>query len=141
MINITKLSNYSTLLIDKDYVKVRKNTLDSMRNVIKETKKAIEFHPKIKQLFNEVDTYTKSHQTLEKENQDMQQEIKSLKTKNRNLIQENNNQDFDMYDVKDISKGNAKEDELFDYAKVPSYLKSSKKCNKEKNKDDFELSL
>lgn len=52
-----------------------------------------------------------------------------------------NNQDFDMYDVKDISKGTTKEDELFDYAKVPSYLKSSKKCNKEKNKDDFELSL
>lgn len=52
-----------------------------------------------------------------------------------------NNQDFDMYDVKDISKGTTKEDELFDYAKVPSYLKSSKKCNKEKNKDNFELSL
>lgn len=46
-----------------------------------------------------------------------------------------------MNDVKDISKGTAKEDVLFDYAKVPSYLKSSKKCNKEKNKDDFELSL
>lgn len=51
-----------------------------------------------------------------------------------------NNQDFDMYDVKDIYS-TTKEDELFDYAKVPSYLKSSKKCNKEKNKDDFELSL
>lgn len=46
-----------------------------------------------------------------------------------------------MYDVKDISKGTTKEDELFDYAKVLSYLKFSKKCNKEKNKDDFELSL
>lgn len=49
-----------------------------------------------------------------------------------------------MYDVKDISKGTTKEDELFDYAKIPSYLKSSKKCNKcnkEKNKDDFELNL
>jgi len=42
-----------------------------MQNVIKETKKAIEFQPKLESLFNEVDNYTKSHQSLEKENQNM----------------------------------------------------------------------
>lgn len=51
------------------------------------------------------------------------------------------NQDFDMYDVKDIAKGTTKEDELFDYAGVPSYLKTSKKSHIEKDKDDFEISL
>ena len=30
-------------IIDKEYVKVRKDTFDSMNNVIEETKKAIEF--------------------------------------------------------------------------------------------------
>ena len=51
------------------------------------------------------------------------------------------NQEFDMYDVKDISKGTTKEDELFDYADVPSYFKTSKKSHNEKDKEDFDLSL
>ena len=177
-----KMKTTKNTIIDKEYVKVKKDTFDSMQNVIKETKKAIEFQPKLESLFNEVDTYTKSHQTLEKENQNMQREIKSLKTRNHNLTEENNNlksyikaileaikhffrellqigndktkeattseikdyydnQDFDMYDVKDISKGTTKEDELFDYANVPSYLKSSKKSHNDRDKDDFEISL
>ena len=177
-----KMKTTKNTIIDKEYVKVKKDTFDSMQNVIKETKKAIEFQPKLESLFNEVDTYTKSHQTLEKENQNMQREIKSLKTRNHNLTEENNNlksyikailkaikdffrrmlqlgnektkeattneikdfydnQDFDMYDVKDISKGTTKEDELFDYADVPSYFKTNKKSHNERDKDDFEISL
>ncbi len=177
-----KMKTTKNTIIDKDYVKVRKDTFDSMQNVIKETKKAIEFQPKLESLFNEVNTYTKSHQSLEKENQNMQREIKSLKTRNHNLIEENNNlksyikailkaikhffrellqigneptkeattseikdyydnQDFDMYDVKDISKGTTKEDELFDYAEVPSYFKTNKKLYNDRDKDDFEISL
>lgn len=46
---------------NKTPVLVEKETFDSMNNVIKETKKVIEFQPKLDQLFNEVDTYTKSH--------------------------------------------------------------------------------
>ena len=172
----------NTLLINKDYVKVKKDTFESMNNVIKETKRAMEVQPKIQELFNEVDTFTKSHQTLEKENQSMQREIKSLKNKNSNLTQENNNlksyikaileaikhffrellqigneptkeattseikeyfdnQDFNMIDVKNISKGTTKEDELFDYAGVPSYLKTSKKSYDDREKDEFEISF
>ena len=177
-----KMKTTKNTIIDKEYIKVKKDTFDSMQNVIKETKKAIEFQPKLESLFNEVDTYTKSHQSLEKENQNMQREIKSLKTRNHNLTEENSNlksyikaileaikhffrellqigndktkeattteikdyydnQDFDMYDVKDISKGTTKEDELFDYAGVPSYFKTSKKSHNELDKDDFEISL
>ena len=47
--------------IDKEYVKVKKDTFKSMNNVIKESKKIIEFHPKMEQLFEKVDTFTKSH--------------------------------------------------------------------------------
>ena len=46
-----------------------------------------------------------------------------------------------MDDVKDISKGTTKEDELFDYTGVPSYFKTSKKSYNDKEKDDFEMSL
>ena len=177
-----KMKTTKNTLIDKEYVKVRKDTFDSMQNVIKETKKVMEFQPKMEQLFNEVNTFTKSHQTLEKENNNLQREVKALTTRNQNLTKENNNlkdylkailkaikhffrellqigneptkeattteikdyydnQDFNTNDIYDISKGTTKEDELFDYAGVPSYLKTSKKSYKDKNKDDFEISL
>ena len=38
-----KMKTTKNTLIDKDYVKVRKDTFDSMQNVIKETKKVMEF--------------------------------------------------------------------------------------------------
>ncbi len=177
-----KMKTTKNTFIDKEYVKVKKDTFDSMKNVIKESKKVMEFQPKMEQLFNEVETFTKSHQTLEKENNNLQREVKALTTRNQNLTKENNNlkdylksiidaikhffrellqigndktkdrttseikdyydnKDFDSNDVYDISKGTTKEDELFDYAEVPSYLKSSKKSYNEKDKDDFEMSL
>ena len=177
-----KMKTTKNTLINKEYVKVKKDTFDSMNNVIKETKKVMEFQPKMEQLFNEVNTFTKSHLTLEKENNNLQREVKALTTRNQNLTKENNNlkdylkailkaikhffrellqigneptkeattneikdyydnQDFNTNDVYDISKGTAKEDELFDYANVPSYLKTNKESYKDKNKDDYELSL
>ena len=165
---------------NKTHVLVEKETFDSMNKVIKETKKAIEIEPKIKNLFDEVDGFTKSHQSLENENQNMKREIKSLTTRNQNLTKENNtlksyiktileaikhlfrhllqigneptkeattseikgyydNKDFDSKDVYDISKETTKEDELFDYADIPSYYKTRK--SNDRDKDDFEMSL
>ena len=77
-------------IFDKEYVKIKKETFDSMNKVIKETKKIVEFQPKIEQLFNEVNTFTKSHQTFEKENSNLKREVKSLVTRNQNLTAENN---------------------------------------------------
>lgn len=177
-----KMKTTKNVPFDKKHVLVEKETFDSMNKVIKETKQAIEFHPKIQELFNEVDTFTKSHQTLEKENKNMQREIKALTTRNQNLTKENknlksyiktileaikhffrellqignektkeattseikeyfDNKDFETNDVYDISKGTTKEDELFDYAEVPSYLKTTRKSYQNKDKDDFEISL
>lgn len=177
-----KMKTTKNTIIDKEYVKVRKDTFDSMNNVIEETKKAIEFQPKINELFNKIDTYTKSHQTLEKEKKNLEREVKALTTRNQNLTKENNhlkdylkaileaikhffrellqtgndrtkeattteikayydNNDFDTNDVYDISKGTTKENELFDYANVPNYLKTSKNFHDGKEKDDFEISM
>ena len=176
-----KMKTTKNTLIDKEYVKVRKDTFASMQNVIKETKKVMEFQPKMEQLFNEVNTFSKSHQTLEKENANLQREVKALTTRNQNLTKENNhlkdylkaileaikhffrkllqigneptkeattteikdyfdNNDCDMNDVVKILRGTTKEDELFDYVKAPSYLKTSKK-SKEKEKNDYEISM
>ena len=177
-----KMKTTKNTFIDKEYVKVKKDTFDSMKNVIKESKKVREWQPKMEQLFNEVETCTKSHQTLEKENNNLQREVKALTTRNQNLTKENNNlkdylkaileaikhffrellqigndktkdrttseikdyydnKDFDSNDVYDISKGTSKEDELFDYAKVPSYLKTHKNYDMEYDKDEYEISL
>ncbi len=175
-----KMKTTKTIPFDKKHIVVEKDTFDSMQNVIKETKKAVEFQPKINQLFNEIDTYTQSHQTLEKENKNLQREVKALTTRNQNLTKENNNlktylkaileaikhffrellqigneptkkattieikdyydnNDFDMNDVVEISRGTTKEDELFDYVKAPDYLKSNDTFYDEKEKDDFQL--
>ena len=175
-----KMKTTKNIPFDKKHVLVEKETFDSMNKVIKEAKQAIEFQPRIQGLFNEVNAFTKSHQTLEKENQNMKKEIKSLTTRNQNLTKENNNlksylkailetikhffrkllqignektkeattseikdyydnKDFNTNDVYDISKGTTKEDELFDYADVPSYYKT--KSHNDRDKEDYEISL
>ena len=177
-----KMKTTKNIPFNKTHVLAPKETFDIMYKVIKETKQAIEFQPKIQELFNEVDTFTKSHQTLEKENLNMKREIKALTIRNQNLTKENNNlksylkailkaikhffrellqignektkeattneikdyfdnKDFGTSDVYDISKGTIKEDELFDYAGVPSHLKTSKNIYNDKEKDDFEISM
>ena len=78
-----------TLIIDKDFVKVKKDTFDSMNNVISESKKVMELQPKLQTIFNEVDGYANSYKSLEKENQKYKKEISKLEYENQNLEQEN----------------------------------------------------
>lgn len=78
-----------TLIIDKDFVKVKKDTFDSMNNVINESKKVMELQPKLQAIFNEVDSYANSYKSLEKENQKYKKEISKLEYENQNLEQEN----------------------------------------------------
>ena len=179
-----KMKTTKNTIIDKDYIKVRKDTFESMNNVIKETEKIIEMQPRINSALQEISDYTNSFNSLQKDNQKYQKEIESLKYKNEKLEKENLNlkekiamiidsikmffrkalqkgtelikslvanevkdyyfeDRFDSKDVYDISKGTSKEDELFEYASIPSYLKEYQdgKEKKEKNKDDFDLSL
>jgi hypothetical protein len=177
-----QMKTTKTIPFDKKHIVVEKDTFDTMNKVIKESKKVMELQPKINEVFNEVDNYVASYNSLEKDNQKYQREIKSLKTRNSNLLQENNklksyidnilevikkffrkllqigneptkeattneikeyydNQDFNSEDVYDISKETTKEDELFDYADIPSYLKTDNKSYETKDKDDFEMTL
>ena len=50
------------------------------------------------------------------------------------------NKDFSSDDVYDISRGTDKEDELFDYANIPSYMKSNRKSYNGKDKNDYYFS-
>jgi len=177
-----QMKTTKTILFDKKHIVVEKDTFDTMNKVIKESKKVMELQPKINQVFNEVDSYISSYNSLEKDNQKYQREIKALKTRNSNLIQENNklksyidiilevikkffrkllqidneptkeattseikeyydNNDFNSNDVYEIAKNTTKEDELFDYASVPNYLKISNKSSNNKDKKDCDISL
>ena len=127
--------------------------INSYANSIKHLKKKIRVYKKIKSL------KTRNHNLLE-ENKNLKSYIKVIleliKHFFRKLLQIGNeptkeattieikdyfdNQDFDSKGVYDISKGTTNEEELFDYASIPSYLKTSKKSH-EKDKDDFEISL
>ncbi len=177
-----KMETTKTIPFDKKHIIVEKDTFDTMHKVINESKKVIELQPKINEVFNEINNYVDSYNSLEKDNQKYQREIKSLKTKNSNLLQENNklrayidtilgvikkffrkllqigneptkkattteikdyydNQDFNSNDIYEIAKNTTKEDELFDYTNIPSYLKTSKRTYNDKEKDDYELSM
>lgn len=78
-----------TLIIDKDFVKVKKDTFESMNNVINESKKVMELQPKLQTIFNEVDSYANSYKSLEKENQKYKKEVSKLETENKELKDEN----------------------------------------------------
>ena len=86
-----KMKTTKNTIIDKDYVKVRKDTFESMNNVIKETEKIIEMQPKINSALQEINNYTDIYNSLQKDNQKYQKEIESLKYKNEKLEKENIN--------------------------------------------------
>ncbi len=86
-----KMTSNKETIFDKEYVKVKKDTFDSMNKVIEQTKKVMEIQPKIQKVYNEVDEYAKSYKYLEKENDNIKKEVKYLKIKNQKLEQENNN--------------------------------------------------
>lgn len=114
-----------------------------------------------KNMQREIKALTTRNQNLTQENNNLKSYLKAiLKTIKhffRELLQIGNeptkqattneikdyydNKDFDMHDVYDIANGTTKEDELFDYASVPSYLKTNNKFYNDKGKDDYEISL
>lgn len=51
------------------------------------------------------------------------------------------NQDFNSNDIYEIAENTTKEDELFDYADIPNYLKTNNKKSNDKYKNDFDISL
>lgn len=87
----SKMETNKETIFDKEYVKVKKDTFDSMKNVIEQTKKVAELQPKIQKVYNEVDEYAKSYKYLEKENINIQKEVKYLRNKNKKLEEEKEN--------------------------------------------------
>lgn len=84
------MKDSKSVLFDKDYVKVKKETFESMNNIIEETNGLIKVQEKVEQVFYEIDSQVKSYNTLKKENTKLKNEVKNLEDKNDKLQSENN---------------------------------------------------
>ncbi len=84
-----KMQSNKNVLFDKEYVKIKKDTFKSMNKVIDDATKVMDLQPKLEKVYNEVDSYTKSYQSLKKENNYYKREIEVLEYKNDKLNKEN----------------------------------------------------
>ena len=85
-----KMKSSKNAIFDKEYVKVKKETFESMNKVIDESKKIREIQPKLQTVFDKVDGYANSYKYLEKENFRYKKEIDNLESKNNDLEMRNN---------------------------------------------------
>ena len=84
------LKDSKNVLFNKDYVKVKKDTFDSINKVIDDSKKVLDMQPKMQKIYDEINNYTRSYQSIEKENNYILKEVKYLRNRNEELELENN---------------------------------------------------
>ena len=73
----SNMKDSKNVLFDKDYVKVKKETFDSMNNVIKETSNLMKVQEKVEHIFKEVDSHVKSYNSIQKENTGLKKEVEN----------------------------------------------------------------
>lgn len=84
-----KMQSNKNVLFDKEYVKIKKDTFDTMNKVIDDATNVMNLQPKLEKVYKEVDSYTKSYQSLKRENTLYENEIKALEFNNNKLDEEN----------------------------------------------------
>jgi len=84
-----KMQSNKNVLFDKEYVKIKKDTFDTMNKVIEDATNVMSLQPKLEKVYKEVDNYTKSYQSLKRENTLHENEIKVLEFNNNKLNKKN----------------------------------------------------
>ena len=84
-----EMKSNKNVLFDKEYVKIKKDTFDSMNKVIDDATNVMNLQPKLEKVYKEVDSYTKSYQSLKRENTLYENEIKVLEFNNNKLDEKN----------------------------------------------------
>lgn len=84
-----KMKSNKNVLFDKEYVKIKKDTFDTMNKVIDDATNVMNLQPKLEKVYKEVDSYTKSYQSLKRENTLYENEIKNLELNNDKLYEKN----------------------------------------------------
>lgn len=77
------------LLLDKDHVKIKKETFENIKDVINETKEVLKVQPKLESAFNKVDSFNRSYTSLQEESKKYKQEVDKLTKENNELKEEN----------------------------------------------------
>lgn len=85
-----KMKSNKNVLFDKEYVKIKKDTFDTMNKVIDDATNVMNLQPKLEKVYKEVDSYTKSYKSLKRENDLYKNEIENLKMNNDKLYEKNN---------------------------------------------------
>lgn len=152
-----KMQSNKNVLFDKEYVKIKKDTFDSMNKIIDDATNVMNLQPKLEKVYKEVDSYTRSYQSIKRENDLYKNEIENLEMNNNELYEKNRELTNRINDILNAIKkffrkllqlGSEiiKEDELFDYVSyeryygVPKYNEFDDDFDKNKD-DDFGIGL
>ena len=84
-----KMKSNKNVLFDKEYVKIKNDTFDTMNKVIDDATNVMNLQPKLEKVYKEVDSYTKSYQSIKRENDIYKNEIKNLELNNEELYEKN----------------------------------------------------
>lgn len=79
------------LLLDKDHVKIKRETFENIKEVINETKEVLQVQPKLESAFNKVDSFNRSYTSLQEESKKYKKEVEKLENENKELKEENRN--------------------------------------------------
>ena len=145
-----QLKSNKPIMFDKESVKVKKETLECMNQVIKDAKKIEEMQPKITNTFNSMKKFSDTLSETHKENKTLNNELSNLHLRNKKL----ENQIEGLTETIDYLESIIKAIiefiyKLFRNFNIPKceekefrkefYEHTPSKLYKEKNKDDFEL--
>lgn len=162
------MESNKSILFDKDYIRVSKETFESMNNVVKISKKLNELQPKLETTIKKAEVYVNNYESLQSKNYSLNNEISNLEKKNNELKEENMNLKHYLEFIIDIVKeffkkmlhiGNDKtkedtanevkeyyDNDYFDKSDVKYIVKNTTKeyelynyIGYDKNKDDYEL--
>ena len=84
-----KIKSNKNVLFDKEYVKIKKDTFESINKVIDNATNVMNLQPKLEKVYKEVDSYTRSYQSIKRENNLYKNEIENLEIKNHELNEKN----------------------------------------------------
>lgn len=84
-----KMKSNKNVLFDKEYVKIKKDTFDTMNKVIDDATNVMNLQPKLEKVYKEVDNYTKSYKSLKRKNDLYKNEIENLQMNNDKLYEKN----------------------------------------------------
>ena len=73
-----KMKCNKEVVFDKEYIKIKKDTIDTMNDILKESKEILSYNNKNQKLFNELNSYANDYKNTKKQNF-------LLNEKNRNL--------------------------------------------------------